>query len=485
MKARWGLLRDALLALVFHVAPRFANVVIFILVGRLVGPDQAGLFSLATTYLLILTTVMRGLDDMLIRQVAREPDRAADNLKGFLTLRFGLALVIYSVFAFALLPVMGYPTRTVQLISLLAFSVLPDSLTFVVQATLLGQRRFGPPALVFGGVSLFKLIFGGIALAQGYSLTTIGWIWVACSTGGLIVLLMISARYVPWLHQSRWFDPTLFRHHWRTMLAFMAITTLLALDSQTDTVLLSLFRTESDVGWYNAATTITATLIMLVQAYRFSVYPLMARYAHTAPERLNVLLQKSVHYMGVIAMPIVMGTVILAPQIIEFIFGARFAPSVPALRILAVALLLVFVSEPLNRFMLAKDRQRALVGLLVISVSMNVALNLFLTPRYGVIGSSLARAFSTTAFFGLNYGYIILNLTQAVRLRGLFRPVVASFALMIVVLIIMSSNVAVAILLGSMTYVATLWLVGGVLPDEAGLIKQWLSDRFLVVRSKA
>ena len=73
MSTRLSLMRDALLALVFHVAPRFANVILFILIGRLAGPEQAGIFSLATTYLLIITTTMRGLDDLLIRQVAREP----------------------------------------------------------------------------------------------------------------------------------------------------------------------------------------------------------------------------------------------------------------------------------------------------------------------------------------------------------------------------------------------------------------------------
>jgi len=52
------LARDSLLSAVLYLAPRFSNVVFFILVGRLSNPTDAGIFSLAVTYLIIATTLM-------------------------------------------------------------------------------------------------------------------------------------------------------------------------------------------------------------------------------------------------------------------------------------------------------------------------------------------------------------------------------------------------------------------------------------------
>ena len=62
MKTLVELAHDSALAVVFQVAPRFANAFTFILIGRLAGPEQAGIFSLATTYLLIITVAMSGLE---------------------------------------------------------------------------------------------------------------------------------------------------------------------------------------------------------------------------------------------------------------------------------------------------------------------------------------------------------------------------------------------------------------------------------------
>jgi O-antigen/teichoic acid export membrane protein len=71
MKTLLELTRDSLFSIVFHLSPRLANVLLFITMGRLIGPTDAGVFALATTYLVIFTTVMRGPDDLVIRQVSR------------------------------------------------------------------------------------------------------------------------------------------------------------------------------------------------------------------------------------------------------------------------------------------------------------------------------------------------------------------------------------------------------------------------------
>jgi O-antigen/teichoic acid export membrane protein len=484
MKTMLELVRDSVLAVIFHVAPRFANVLVFVVIGRLIGPDQAGVFSLATTYLLIVVTVMRGLDDLLIRQVAREPNRVASYFGNFLLLRVFLAATLYVVLIFVVQNVLHYPATTIAPIIVLTFSVLPDSLAFVGQSVLLGKRRFGAPAIILGGTNLLKSVTGAVVLLHGGNLMDIAWLWLIGSVFGMIALLVVAAKQAGALTKASWLDFGPLRTHWRAAMSFSAITALTALDSQTDTVLISIYRGEADIGWYNAATTITFSLLMLAQAYRFAVYPLMARYVEQAPDKAVVLFQKSVYYMGVIVMPMVAGVLFSAPKIVELVFGEKFTSTIPVLQVLIVSLAFFFIGEPCNRFMLAKDRQRVMVGLLAITAPLNLIINLLLIPRYGVVGAALARTTSSGIFFALNYGYIARNLTGLTNLRNLIRPLVASLIMAVVVLFLGQTSILIVVLCGIVVYAVALWLVRGVLPDDVGRLMVAVNHRIRTDRSQ-
>jgi O-antigen/teichoic acid export membrane protein len=478
MKTFLELLRDSALSIVFHVAPRFANVLIFILIGRLAGPDQAGIFSLATTYLLIVTTIMRGLDDLLIRQVAREPDRAAGYYANFLALRLVFSAMLYVALIFIVQVVLNYADTTSGPILVLTLSVLPDSLAFVAQSVLLGQRRFGAPAAILGGANVFKLIIGTIVLLRGGSLMDIAWIWLIGSGLAMIVLLFVAMKQIGGLRATDWLDFSPLKTHWRTALSFTAITVLTALDSQTDTVLLSIFRSEAEIGWYGAATTITFSLLMLAQAYRFAVYPLMTRHAQHAPERLARLYHKSMHYMGVVAMPMVVGIIVLAQPIVLLIFGPKFLPTVPVLQVLIVSLLFFFLSEPCNRVMLVKDRQRMTLGFLSVSASTNVVLNLMLIPKFGAVGAATARVCSATLYFMLNYGYVSRKLVRNADLKSLIRPAIATAIMAACAIVMMASHVVINIAISACVYFAALWGVRGIQREDANLLRDALTRRF-------
>ena len=341
---------------------------------------------------------------------------------------------MYGLLVLIIQNVLNYAASTTGPIVILTLSVLPDSLAFVAQSVLLGQRRFGAPAAILGGANLFKLVVGGIVLWRGGGLIEIAWLWLIGSTLGMIVLIMVVAKRIGGLRRTDWLNFAPLRAQWRVALSFTSITVLTALDSQTDTVLLSVFRNETDVGWYGAATTITFSLLMLSQAYRFAAYPLMTRYAHSAPDKLDQLFQKSIHYMNVAALPMVAGIFLLAPEIINLIFKPQFAPSVLALRALVPSLFFFFLGEPCNRLMLVKDRQGITVKLLTISTGTNILLNLILIPILGPIGAGLARTSSAGLYFMLNYGYIVKERLVRTNSTSLVKPIFSTFIMSVFIL---------------------------------------------------
>jgi O-antigen/teichoic acid export membrane protein len=477
MRTLIELTRDSLLSAVFYVAPRFASSVLFIFIGRLAGPSDAGVFALAITYLTLLTVALRGLDDLVIRQVSREPERASHYLANFLLLRIALSLLAYGLVLFLMRAIFDYAPGTALPVLILSVSVVPDSLTYVAHAVLTGQRRFAEPALALVGAGVFKLVGGGLAIAGRGSLVDVAWIWLIGSILGAVAVLIAATKRVGGLRQSDWTDWRALADNWRAALFFLFSTVTIAVESQVDTVFLSGFHGESQVGWYGAATTVISSLYVLSQAYRFSIYPLMARYALQSPEKLSTLYKRSMWYVSALVLPMVAGIVLLTPQIVSLIFGPEFGPTAPALEILSLSLIPVFLSQFDVRMMLVHDRQRWISLFIVTSAALNIFMNLALAPTYGAAGAALSRACSSLLFLLLSHFYVTRFLVRFNLVHILFRPTLAAAVMALVVGALRTWPLLAVIGIGAAVYSIGLWLVGGILPEDAAALRQVITKR--------
>lgn len=459
MKTLAELARDSLFSIVFHLAPRLASALLFILIGRRTGPADAGVFALAITYLTIFTAIVRGLDDLVVRQVSREPGRARHYLAVFLRLRIGLSLLSLGVLVVLVLVVFDYADSTAGPVLILASSLVPDGLAYVAQSVLLGQRRFGLPAAALAIASVLKLAIGWTVLLTGGTVQQIAWIWLAGSVLGMVLMLALAIQRVGLGSLSDWTDRQILSHHRRTALSFLLMTALVTLETQADTLFLSGFHGEAEVGRYSAATTIAYSLLMFSQAYRFAVYPLMTRYALQSPDKLSDLYEQSVRYLGTLIMPTVAGIALLSPQIVDLVFGPEFQQTAGVLQVLIPTVLLMFLGEPNVRLMLVRDRQKPVSIFLVASFTTNVLLNALLTPTWGAPGAALARVCSALVFFALSTCYVARRLLRFNVLETMLRPAVATLAMAALVWILRSGPLVVSIGAGVVSYGASLWLV--------------------------
>jgi O-antigen/teichoic acid export membrane protein len=474
MSTVFELARDAIYSGLFHLAPRFANVFLLILIGRLAGPAEAGVFTLATTYLVFFTTLMRGLDDLVVRQVSREPERAGSYLISFISLRIPLAVVLYGLLWVLVRYLFDYAASTTLPILIMGLSLLPDSLTYVAQSILLGQRRFGSPAAILTGLSLLRLVGGGIVMLAGGDLGQIAWVWFALSWVGMLAMLVPASGGIVALRRPAWFDWRPLTRNWRAAVSFFFITSLATLETQMDTLILSGFQGESEVGWYGAAKTVAYSLVMFSQAYRFAVYPLMTRFALQAPEKLSRLYHQSVRLLGTVVLPMVAGIVLLSSEIVYLLFGDQFGPTVPVLEILILTLLFMFLNEPNVRLMLVQDRQNWISLFLVISVAVNFSLNLLFTPLWGATGAAAARVSSAVAFFILNQIYVSRYLIHTKTFAALSRPLLATLAMAALLWLIRTWPLVASMAMGAVVYLVALRAIGGITSADTGLLREAL-----------
>ena len=85
--------RRASFVLLANAMLRAAGTLVFIAVGRIKGPDDAGVLALSLGYLAILTTLFLGLDDLLIKEVTAKPEGVVKIVLAYAVLRLPLTVL--------------------------------------------------------------------------------------------------------------------------------------------------------------------------------------------------------------------------------------------------------------------------------------------------------------------------------------------------------------------------------------------------------
>lgn len=330
------LLSNTALAFAANVVVKASTSILFILIGRNLGPTDSGIFSLGTTFFtIVLGLSALGLHELLVREIAPRREESAHYLVNYLGLRLVSTLLVYLGLVLALRFVLPYSPETEQVILILSLAAIPEAVYTICAALFEAHERLAVPTLAAVINSTIKIAGGFWLLRAGAGVVEIAWLMVIAGTISLLVFppaLIGLFRGAP----QRIRPLPNIRFGWSQMRqtpGFFAIHLFSLLDYQTDAFLISLFLTETDLGYYSAALTITLAISLMTFAVRAAIYPVMARYAREAPDKLALLYAKANQYLIALSLPIAAAVCLLAEPIVTLIFGEAFLPAVPALQI--------------------------------------------------------------------------------------------------------------------------------------------------------
>jgi O-antigen/teichoic acid export membrane protein len=157
-----------------------------------------------------------------------------------------------------------------------------------------------------------------------------------------------------------------------------------------DTVMVGWFEDAESVGFYSAAQKPIALLYVLPSLIVGGFFPSLARFANEQKEKFREVLEKALTMIVTAAFPIAIGTMLIAEQIIELVYGSEYIPSAGALRILSLTVLTAFPIGIIIHAVFAHNRQKELVPLWIAGSIINILLNFMLIPRFGISGAAWA-----------------------------------------------------------------------------------------------
>jgi len=452
-----------------------------IFVARYLGAESFGQYSAITAFVGTFAVFSDlGLSLYTTRQIARWQDvpdgklKASDLYSNILILRLVLAIITVISVTFV-----AYATHrplpiiigiAVNSIILVLYAVQGSS-----EAVLGGYERLDITSSTKIINQIIFVMVGGLLLWAGLGYFGL----IAANLIGVTVMMIIC-----------WFavrkiglkigkpNPKIWIKLLSFSIPFGIIGFALGLSYKFDTVLLNITRSDQETGYYNAAYNLIFSLVVFSNAINTALYPSLSRISVTAPEKLVTFYNRSLGYLMMISLPIAVGVTILADQIILFLYGIDYAPSIIALRILIWVLPFMYASEFLGYVIVIANKEALVARAVIISTGFNILLNIFLVPKYGYIAASVMTVITEMVLVG-QYIYFLRNQNTGLEWsRIIALPLVSSLLMGVIVYILQTRiHFLFNVIIGVVVYFIVSLAIGVIGKEELLFLKQFFLPR--------
>ena len=157
--------------------------------------------------------------------------------------------------------------------------------------------------------------------------------------------------------------------------------------------------------------------------------------------------------------------------------GHGFDKSIPALAILAPSIALLFVNNAFIYTLTAMNRQLDFTRLSIATLAVNLVLNVALIPPFGYLGAATASTLTELALFAGGWWLLFRRGIRLRPLKTIGRPLLSAAAMAAVVYLIRGWPLLLVAITGAAVYIAALFLLRAIDPEERAILRASLSGR--------
>jgi O-antigen/teichoic acid export membrane protein len=160
---------------------------------------------------------------------------------------------------------------------------------------------------------------------------------------------------------------------------------------QSGVIMLGIFRSESEVGYYSLAVKLATLTAFALQAINSMSAPKFAELYHRGKmDELFYVAKKSTRLIFWTTAPILLGLIILGRPILGLIFGDEFTIAYLAMVLLVLGQFVNSISGSTGNFMNMTGQQKVFRNVIFIAALINICLGFLLIPGFGINGAAFA-----------------------------------------------------------------------------------------------
>lgn len=443
-----------------------------IALGRWLGPTDYGIYNTVFAFLAVGSSVAYfGTGMIAIREVAKVPESIGKYAAGLISIQMILSVVAYgSVILAAGLG--GYSEAIIQFTILAGLSLIVDSTGNIAHDLLLAQERMVTTSLTEIGHIVLRIGLALAALAAGYG---IAGVYVATIASGIVRSIALWSVHwrnqlqIDWRGQREILRPLFINSAPLAAAAFLTLAY-----THADKLMTTRIIGETSTGYLAPAFLINMGIIELLSTtVLVAMYPLLSRtYDDGKSETFGFIVEKLARFMLIAALPIALILSIFADDIILLLYQPEYAPTIGILRIFIWYTLLTMVGNVFSKALLVQNRQRWTLSVRVLSLALNITLNLFLLIRYrdprGAALASVAAEALTVTLYAASFrakGFAWHNVWPS-----LIRTLLVGALMATAMLMTQDWFWIVSMILGLIVYTAGILLIRVLRPDDWDLL---------------
>jgi len=392
-------------ALSSHVIGAGLALISSIIIARWYGADILGIVAMLNSFLILATILtVLGTNTSILRLIPEHlvkysPTSAFKVYRKTQFLVIGVSLLTGALFFFSAELIAGKVFHKPHLsfyFALAAVFIVFKSLMLLNTRAVRGLRLIRTFAFMLGlpyGLNLILLLVLALLISTrdvpvyaqlfAYALTgMIGWI---------IMEYSFKKRIAP--------QDTVHSMPARAILSIslpMLMTqTMIFLIGQTGVIMLGMFRSEAEVGYYAVAVKLATLTAFILQAVNSMAGPKFSELFHSNKmDELFHVAKKSAKLIFWTTSPILIGFVAFGKPVLNLVFGAAFGVAYPALVLLAIGQFVTSISGATGLFMNMTGNEKVFRNVMLVAAALNIGINIILIPSLGIYGAAIAAMVS-------------------------------------------------------------------------------------------
>ncbi len=362
-------------------------------VARYLGPAQFGLYNYAFTIIGILIPFAKlGLDQILIRNLARDPSCKDETLGTAFVLKITggfVTSVLAVVTIFLLRPDNNLSHWLVGIMAVGSIFQASEIITFWFDSQT--RAKYGvwarnasyllaglikivliqiqAPLIAFAWATLVEASLGAIALMIVYQ-----------TDGNLLKAWRYSFQRAKELLQDSW------------PLIFSSLAILIYM--QIDQIMIGQIMGDREVGLYSVVVKLSEVWYFLPGVITNSVFPSVVRAKAVSEKLYYERFQKLFNLMSVLAYAAALLFSLSSNLLVTSIYGSQYAEVGPVIAVYVWAGVFVSLGLATSLWITTEGLMRFLPIISTSGAGINIVLNYFLIPKYGIMGATIATVIS-------------------------------------------------------------------------------------------
>lgn len=425
---------NSALVLAAEIFERLMRLALVVFSARLLGDTDYGKFTFALSFTsLFLILADGGVHQLMVREIARHPEKGESYLANGLSIKIVLSLLTVLCFYF-----FGWLTRkpddVLLTVMIIGLSQICMSFSEFFTSVFRAHQKMGYEVIS-------TLMFGVVNTGLGIAILLMGANFVVLAYIYLLAQI-VRLIYCIWITQARFAkirlmcDPGEVKFLLTEGLPFGIMYFFALMYTYIDSTMLSLMIGDEVVGWYSAAYRLVFAMMFIPVGLMKAVFPALSLYYKESLPAFKNLFERTFKVMFIVGFSLASLICLLAERIIVFIFGEEYINATGALQILVWSTAIIFIGTVQTHTTRSANQQRYTAKVVASSALLNLILNFILIPRYTLYGAALSTLASELFTFVLHFRYLV-KLNMVPPFFHLAPKVVAINLVMILAIIVL------------------------------------------------